>query len=154
MSLNLYTPILRTIYHTKVLDTEFLNHLVELNSSLYYSPSLLNKDLRTYTLSLGRRAGATYAIKEFIDTNPNLNYVYISLSEQLMSSGVNNPNVLKVSTMDTLRHLDFTNVDIVFFDNYSYLKDTDKLKGVDEFMYNILNVRSLRKPSQIYIRLN
>ena len=145
---NIYSLFLNSVVEGYVLNKDYIKDL-EIAVS-YDSLKSFNSNFRTYSMDLGRRLGATTAIKQYIDNHPELTFVYVS--SMIMWDHVFGAEKLKnvsfCSSIDSLQGK-FSNTDIFLFDNYTLLTKNKIFKDLDDMILDNMNTHCL---NQIYVR--
>lgn len=146
---NLYSILLSGILENYILDKEYVENLKEPKHFLN-NVRTFNLNFRTYSVSLGRKLGASSALKQFVKNHPELNFVFISTSilyEENFKKD-NLKNLFFCSQKDSLKGK-LHAADIVIFDVYDLLIKHKNFQGLEDLVLENLNSNCL---NQIYIR--
>lgn len=152
MIVNFYKLLLDSLVPSLISNDTYNKSLKEIRYS-YISNENFNRSFRIYSLNLGRRQGASTAIKEYIKQNPDLNFLLITSpvmhKAQFEKDLINCKNYIICSQKDSLVGRILSS-DIVIFDDYELLTSNKKYKELDDLILNKLNDRN--KINQVYVK--
>lgn len=147
--MNLYKNLLDSLYQNYILNLQYQEGIQAQKNRMHLKD--YNYSFRVYTLNLGRRMGASTAIKDFIKNNSDLNFIIINTSSDFNYNfkDLKVPNVKLCTSLHSL-HGSLASADIIFFDNFNIMKKDRIFKELDDEVLQRLNASN---KSQVYIRL-
>lgn len=152
MIINFYKLFLDSALSSFVLNENYTKTLLKIRSS-YTKNKDFNKNYRVYSLNIGRRQGASSAIKEYIKQNPELEFLLITtdvmFKSQYEKDLINCKNYSVCHQKNTLIGKILYS-DVVIFDDYDLLVSNKNYKELDDLILDKLNDRG--KINQIYVK--
>lgn len=144
--INLYKNFLNEVY-TNYIDNEKHLELLAGYSKLAGTQHF-NHDFRTYSISLGRRLGASTAFKDFIKKHPEKNFALITsqiLYKSIYEEFIKVEKLSNIKLITSLHEITGTipSIDIILFDNSELLTGSYIHKNIEEYILSRMNSNRL-----------